>query len=177
MLRAVIRLAGLGRAGTYAPFEVGLLGHGRLPRPVRRIPLVTSVDGYYEGPNQEFDWPIVDQGFNGFAVQQLDEADTLLFRRVTHQGITDYWPGNVADEISALKRQSGKHITILGSSTLTADLIRLGLVDELRVMVMPVVLGGGRSLLTTIGDRIRLVLLKPRTFRSGNVLLTYRRTR
>lgn len=41
--------------------------------------MVATVDGYYEGPNQEFDWPIVDDEFNRFAVEQLDEVDTLLF--------------------------------------------------------------------------------------------------
>lgn len=44
------------------------------------------------GPNQEFDWPIVDEEFNQFAVQQLDEADTLLFGRVTYQLMAGYWP-------------------------------------------------------------------------------------
>jgi hypothetical protein len=50
-------------------------------RPVRRLFSfhVSSVDGYYEGPNQEFDWPIVDQEFNQFGLQQLEEVDTLLF--------------------------------------------------------------------------------------------------
>lgn len=42
--------------------------------------MVASVDGYYEGPNQEFDWPNVDQEFNEFALEQLDEVDTLLIR-------------------------------------------------------------------------------------------------
>jgi hypothetical protein len=46
---------------------------------------VTSLDGYYEGPNQAFDWPIVDEEFNQFALQQLEEADALMFGRVTYQ--------------------------------------------------------------------------------------------
>jgi dihydrofolate reductase len=48
--------------------------------------LVTTVDGYYEGPNQEFDWPVVDEEFNEFGLRQLEEVDTLLFGRVTYQG-------------------------------------------------------------------------------------------
>jgi hypothetical protein len=35
---------------------------------------VTSVDGYYEGPGQAFDWPVVDEEFNQFALQQLEAA-------------------------------------------------------------------------------------------------------
>jgi dihydrofolate reductase len=48
------------------------------------------------------------------------------------------------------------------------------MVDELRVLVNPIVLGGGRSLFRTTRDRLRLELLQTRTFSSGNVLLTYR---
>ncbi|HEV2894987.1 MAG TPA: dihydrofolate reductase family protein [Actinomycetota bacterium] len=50
----------------------------------------------------------------------------------------------------------------------------MGLVDELRVMVHPVVLGDGHSLFRSTEDRLPLELLQTRTFRSGNVLLTYR---
>jgi dihydrofolate reductase len=46
---------------------------------------VISVDGYYEGAGQAFDWPVVDEEFNQFSVQQLEEADTLVFGRVTYQ--------------------------------------------------------------------------------------------
>lgn len=60
--------------------------------------LVTTVDGYYEGPNEEFDWPVVDEEFNEFSVEQLDEVDTLLFGRVTYQGMAAYWPTSAAAE-------------------------------------------------------------------------------
>lgn len=53
---------------------------------------VISVDGYYEGPNQEFDWPNVDDEFFDFSIEQLDEIGTLVFGRVTYQGMADYWP-------------------------------------------------------------------------------------
>ena len=39
--------------------------------------IFTSLDGFYEGPNGELDWPNVDAEFNDFAVRQLDEADHL----------------------------------------------------------------------------------------------------
>ena len=44
--------------------------------------MVTTLDGYVEGPNGEFDWPNVDDEFNDFAIAQLAEIDTLLFGRV-----------------------------------------------------------------------------------------------
>jgi hypothetical protein len=39
--------------------------------------ILISPDGFYEGPNGEFDWPVVDEEFDDFAVNQLDEAETL----------------------------------------------------------------------------------------------------
>jgi dihydrofolate reductase len=58
--------------------------------------IVTSLDGFYEGPNGEFDWLIPDQEFNDFAVRQLDEADTLGFGRATYQHMAAYWPTDQA---------------------------------------------------------------------------------
>ena len=60
--------------------------------------LVTTVDGYYEGPNQEFDWPVVDEEFNEFGLRQLDEVDTLLFGRATYEGMAAYWPTPEAEQ-------------------------------------------------------------------------------
>jgi dihydrofolate reductase len=53
------------------------------------------------------------------------------------------------------------------------SLLEMGLVDELRILVNPVVLGDGKSLFRTAGDRISLKLLKTRAFSSGNVMLSY----
>ena len=61
---------------------------------------------------------------------------------------------------------------IAGSSTLTAGLLQTGLLDELRIMVNPVILGQGRSLFAGAG-KTSLQLLKSRQFTSGNVLLHY----
>lgn len=81
---------------------------------------------------------------------------------------------HVAQEIRTLKEQPGRSLGVLGSPTLTAGLVRMGLLDELRVMVNPVALGAGRSLLAGLDRAVELELLQTRTFRSGNVLLTYR---
>ncbi|MCX6121124.1 MAG: dihydrofolate reductase family protein [Ignavibacteriales bacterium] len=51
-----------------------------------------SLDGFFEGPNQEIDWHNVDGEFNAFAEQQLKEADILLFGRVTYELMASYWP-------------------------------------------------------------------------------------
>jgi len=58
--------------------------------------IVTSLDGFYEGANGEFDWPIVDEAFKEFAIRQLDEADTLGFGRATYEHMAVYWPTDQA---------------------------------------------------------------------------------
>jgi dihydrofolate reductase len=81
--------------------------------------------------------------------------------------------GDVAEEVSELKRQPGGDILVFGSGSLVNDLVRLGLIDEYRLMVFPVVLGSGQRL---FGDGIEetvLELVGTDTFDTG-VVLTYR---
>jgi dihydrofolate reductase len=67
-------------------------------KPVRTLAsfIITSLDGFYEGPNGELDWSIVDDEFNEFAVRQLDEADALGFGRATYDHMAAYWPTDQA---------------------------------------------------------------------------------
>lgn len=81
--------------------------------------------------------------------------------------------GNVAEEITKLKQQPGKDLFLLGSADLASTLAQLGLFDEYRVMVNPVVLGGGKPLFKDVHQRLDLKHEKTKTFRNGNVLLYY----
>jgi dihydrofolate reductase len=74
----------------------------------------------------------------------------------------------------AHQQRPGGHLALFGSATLTVSLLVRGLVYELRVMVNPILLGGGVSLFAGLKDCVRLTLLRTITFRSGDVLLTYR---
>jgi dihydrofolate reductase len=80
---------------------------------------------------------------------------------------------NLAEEIAGLKDQPGKDITILGSATLVRSLLADDLLDELQLMVHPIVLGSGKRLFEE-GDQKTLELLDSKTFRTGIVYLTYR---
>lgn len=53
---------------------------------------MVTLDGFFEVPNQDISWHQVDAEFNEFAITQLGEVDTLLFGRVTYQGMAGYWP-------------------------------------------------------------------------------------
>jgi dihydrofolate reductase len=79
----------------------------------------------------------------------------------------------VAEEIATLKRQPGKDITIIGSAALVRSLLRMGLLNELRLMVYPVILGGGKRLFEDDGEMKSFDLVDSKTFGSGVVSLGY----
>jgi dihydrofolate reductase len=81
---------------------------------------------------------------------------------------------NVAEEISALKRQPGKDIVISGSGALVRSLLEDGLLDELKLMVHPVVVGSGKRLFEEGENQTALDLVDSKTFSTGVVYLTYR---
>ena len=80
---------------------------------------------------------------------------------------------NFMGEVSRLKQQPGKDMIIFGSSDLAVTFIEYGLIDEFRIMVNPVALGGGKSLFKGLQNKLEFKLLKTKTFNSGNVLLYY----
>jgi dihydrofolate reductase len=65
---------------------------------------------------------------------------------------------------------------ILGSGTIVAQLTQARLIDEYQVVVVPVVLGGGRTMFEGVKDKVALKQTKTRSFRNGNVLLGYEPT-
>ena len=77
------------------------------------------------------------------------------------------------EQIAELKRQSGKNIGVTGSGTLVGWLLRAGLLDELHLLVFPVVLGRGKRLFAEAADTVPLSLLDSATYETGVVHLTY----
>ena len=78
--------------------------------------------------------------------------------------------GDLVEAVRALKTGEGPGVTILGSGDVAAQLGKAGLVDEYQFVVIPVALGGGRTVFTS-GRKLRLV--DQRAFRNGNVVVTY----
>jgi dihydrofolate reductase len=81
--------------------------------------------------------------------------------------------GDVAEEIIKLKQQPGKDISITGSPTLVRSLLADDLLDELRLMVHPIVVGDGKRLFEEGGDQKALELVDSKTFGTGVLYLTY----
>jgi len=80
---------------------------------------------------------------------------------------------NVAEELTKLKQQPGKAIGMTGSPTLVRSLLRDGLLDELRLLVHPIVVGSGKRLFDDGGGKTPLKLVDSKTFRTGVLYLTY----
>jgi dihydrofolate reductase len=90
---------------------------------------------------------------------------------------TTLLPGDPLEEIRRLKREPGDPLVILGSGGLVGPLVAAGLVDEVQLLVAPVVLGAGRSMFAGVEAPVGLRLESTRTFPSGKVFLVYSRAR
>ncbi|EGQ27923.1 dihydrofolate reductase [Sporosarcina newyorkensis 2681] len=80
---------------------------------------------------------------------------------------------NISEEVKRLKSKPGKGIWLYGGASLITTFMDLGLVDEFRLSVHPVVLGEGRPLFIDIGQRLNLKLINTTTYSSGVVQLIY----
>jgi len=81
---------------------------------------------------------------------------------------------NIAEEVNRIKAMPGKDIWLFGGASLITDFVNLNLVDEYRLAVHPVVLGGGKPLFKDIATRKELELIKANGSRSGVVSLYYK---
>jgi dihydrofolate reductase len=181
--------------------------------------LVTSLDGFIEGPAGELDW--VETWEDPFDL--LPQIDTCILGGRMYPGYAQYWrailanpqsslpfTGKVAskgeidyahfadktphivlsktldevtwkntrivrdiEDIRKLKQQSGKDMHAVGGATLVSSLLNAGLIDELRIVVFPIVLGGGKALFKDVKERHTLELLAVKPLPSGMVCLTY----
>lgn len=80
--------------------------------------------------------------------------------------------GDVAATVQKLKQQDGQNILVYGSGNFVRTLLQHGLVDELRLMVFPLILGSGKRLFTE-GSKIPLKLASSKDLGDGVLLLTY----
>jgi dihydrofolate reductase len=82
--------------------------------------------------------------------------------------------GDLAEALADLKEQPGTGIGISGSITLIGSLLRMGLLDELVLLVFPVVVGSGKRLFE-VDEQVPLRLVDSKTFQGGVLSLTYER--
>jgi dihydrofolate reductase len=82
--------------------------------------------------------------------------------------------GDISEEISTMRDQSGGDIAAWGGASFVQELSRLGLVDEYRLVINPVALGSGLPLFRDLSEPIDLKLLEAKTFGTGAALHIYR---
>jgi dihydrofolate reductase len=82
--------------------------------------------------------------------------------------------GDVVEEVSNLRQRVGGDILVAGSARLVQTLLEHGLVDELRLMVYPVVLGAGKRLFAETSDKKRLRLVDSQIVGEGIAILVYK---
>jgi dihydrofolate reductase len=81
--------------------------------------------------------------------------------------------GNLQKEVNKIKKESGKNIWLYGGASIVSTFIDLGLVDEYRLSIHPIILGTGKPLFAKINQRFNLELINTKKFSSGVVQLCY----
>ena len=99
-------------------------------------------------------------------------ASTTLSEPLGWQGST-LLEGDVAEAVGALKREGERELHVIGSTQLVQTLIEHGLVDELRLMVDPVLLGGGKRIFRDDGVLRDLELVDSAVTGTGAILASY----
>ena len=143
-----------------------------------------SLDGVMEAPGGGEDfkhagWTFkINRGEEGdqFKLDETRDAEALLLGRVTYEGFAVAWPslkGDVVEEVQKLRQRLGGNIVVHGSAQLVQTLVEHDLVDELRLMVFPVVLGTGKRLFGDTSDKKPLRLVNSKTVGDGIAILIY----
>ena len=81
--------------------------------------------------------------------------------------------GDPAGEVRRMKKASGNDMVIMGSGSIISQLTQERLIDEYQVVVVPVILGQGRTMFDGVTEKLALKLTKSRVFGNGNVFLCY----
>ena len=119
-------------------------------------------------------WPDMEHEEGSFAVKMNTMPKYVASRTLTDMA----WnaaliEGDVADEVAKLKRDSGQNLLIYGSGSLVRLLLQHGLLDQLRLMIHPVVLGAGQPLFTGTGGTKELQLAGVTATSAGVVVVDY----
>lgn len=120
-------------------------------------------------------WPKM-QGMGDFG-EKMNEMPKYVFSSTLQTASwnnTTVLHGDLGAEVAKLKRDVDGVILVAGSAQLVQGLLERGLVDELRLMVFPVVLGSGKRLFAEDADKTTLSLVDSKTVGDGIPILTYR---
>lgn len=124
-------------------------------------------------------WPTPAAAENMPAVADgMNRASKVVFSRsvkVSDWQNTRFYSGDIVEEVRRLKSQDGPDMIIMGSGSIVQQLTDARLIDAYRFIVIPVVLGAGRTMFEKIKEPMELKRTGTREFSNGNVLMQYER--
>jgi dihydrofolate reductase len=144
------------------------------------FPLIASAGGFILG-RRTYElfagfWPSAHETSREFAVPMNEKpkyvASTTLSGPLAWENST-LLVGPLPDAIAALKEQDGGDLLVIGSTVLVHSLLAEGLVDELRLMIDPVLVGGGKRLFPDDGALRPLRLVGHEVTETGTIIATY----
>lgn len=156
-----------------------------------------SLDGYIEDTNGAYEWITIDPSID-FA-SEMAKYDTYLMGRKSYEQImamnADFskWQNyvfsrtlthvqppfilitdNVKANLNAIKKKEGKDIALWGGANLLAALLNLKVVDEITIVVIPILLGKGKPMVDVLEEKVELELFDTKTYSNGSVQLKYK---
>jgi dihydrofolate reductase len=108
--------------------------------------------------------------------ERMNNLPKVVFSRTLDKASwnnTKLVKGNPAAEMRKMKQEPGEDMAIFGSGSIVSQLAQERLIDEYQIVVIPVVLGRGRTMFDGIKEMLTLKLTKSRAFGNGNALLCY----
>jgi dihydrofolate reductase len=108
--------------------------------------------------------------------KQMNSLPKVVFSRTLEKATwsnTTLVKGDPATEMRRLKQEPGDGMVIMGSGSIVAQLSQERLIDEYQIVVVPIVLGKGRTMFDGVKDPLTLKPKRTRTFGNGNVFLAY----
>ena len=166
--------------------------------------IATSLDGYIAKPNDDLSFlSLVENGDEDYGYYEfMASVDTVIMGRKTYDwvvaqvgeyphadldsyiltrkpkesiGKTEFYTGDIAQLISGLKSEPGKHIFCDGGAEIVNEFLKLDLIDEMIISIVPVLLGDGIRLFNDERPEQLLDLVSVKSFDKGLVQLHYRR--
>jgi dihydrofolate reductase len=127
--------------------------------------------GFWPTPFAAQNMPVV--------AERMNNLQKVVFSRTLDNATwnnTRLVKDNMIGEIQKLKRETGEDMTIMGSGSIISQLTQHGLINEYQFVIIPVVLGKGRTMFDGITGKLPLKLTKTQPFKNGNVVLSYEPT-
>ena len=108
--------------------------------------------------------------------ERMNNLPKVVFSRTLDEASwnnTTLVKGDLPAEIRRMKKEPGQDMVIMGSGSIVSQLAPEGLIDEYQLVIVPVVLGKGRTMFDGIKEKLSLRPTKTRTFGNGNIFLCY----